>query len=130
MINMGHGPRICCMRRNGSLSWVLILFEWGGRTRPLTREGLLVDRVVALGLRVKGSLRNGRQAFLLRLLEILAVRSSFGLANPRIVVGFQNVFDEFNDRIGNVPLSSTAACAWEQANQATPVCHFCIPLSP
>src|SRR5258708_12914355 len=103
MINMGHGPRICSMRMNGSLSWVMILFEWVGRTRPFTRKGLLVDRFVALGLRVKGSLRNGRQAFLLRLLELLAVRSSFGLTNHRLVFGSHTLFDKSNTQTSLFP---------------------------
>ena len=95
MVNVSHGPRIRSVGADGPLTWVMILFEGVSSTRPFACEELLIDRFVALGLRVKGALRNGWQTFLLRLVEVLAVRSPLGFAGHRIIVGFQNVFDEF-----------------------------------
>src|SRR5712691_5621330 len=109
---MSHSPRIRSVSGDGSLTWVMILFERVGSACPFACEELLVDRFVTLGLCVKGALRNGWQTFLLRLVEILAVCSPFGLAGHRIIVGLQNVFDEVNDRIRNFSFSTTVGKVW------------------
>src|SRR5260370_27132096 len=106
MVDVGHRRGVAPMAIDGLFGWVVVLLEWGSGSRSFSCQYLLIDCFVALCSRVKASLGDGWQVFLLGLRDVLAVGSPFGFARERIVVRRKYLFDEVNDL--SVHLSGTS----------------------
>ena len=94
MIDVRHRPGVAPMPTRGFFGPVVIFLERVSGSRTFTCQYLLVHAFVALCSRVKGSLGDGWQMFLLGLRDVLAVGSPFGFAGKRIVVRREHLFNE------------------------------------
>ncbi len=73
MVDVRHRPGVAPMPPRGFFSWVVVLLEGVSGSRTFTCQYLLIHGFVALCSRVKGSLGNRWQVFLLGPRDVLAV---------------------------------------------------------
>ena len=106
-----------------------VVFEGISSPLALTGHCLVIERLVAAHFEVKRLLINRFQVLLLRALEILPIRSSFGLASDRIVVRLKHMVNERDDLTANLSLTATIVIARKEAEKAASVLRFGISKS-
>ena len=94
MIDVRHRPGVAPMPMDGFFGGVVVFLERVSSSCSFTRQYLLVRAFVTFCSRVKGSLGDGWQMFLLGLREVLAVASPLGFAGKCIVVRREHLFNE------------------------------------
>src|SRR5258705_6996951 len=94
MVNVCHRPGIAPMPMDGFFGEVMVFLEWVSGSRSFTCQYLLVHAFVTFCSRVKGSLGDGWQMFLLGLCDVLTVGSPLRFAGKRIVMRREHLFNE------------------------------------
>jgi len=132
VIEVGQAPGICPMSSKGLFRFPVVILERVGGAGSLSRDCLVISRFVTLNFCVKGALRSRRNLLLLAPLEIFSVGSTPGLSRHRIVVRFENLFDEGTGFWCQPTGASAVVIPGKKTKETTPVAHFCftIPLLP
>src|SRR2546429_4600778 len=101
MIKMGHGPGVAPMSVDRVLLLTNVVFEGISSTSAFTGHCLIIEGFVPARFEVKRFLIDRFQVLLLRALEILPIRSSFGFVGNRIVVPLKHTVNERDDLTAN-----------------------------
>src|SRR5258708_26586992 len=128
MVDVRHRPGIAPMPTDGFFGGVVVFFERVSGSRTFACQYLLIHGFVTLCSRVKGSLGDGWQIFLLGLRDVLAVGSPFGFTRDRIVVRHKYLFDEVNNLSVHLSGTSPIGKVRKEANVATAIADFCLPI--
>src|SRR5579875_209313 len=124
MVDMREGPGVVTMATDGFRLRTHVVFKRVGRARALAGHDLFVLRLVVQGFRVKGSFADGSQVLFFRTLQVLSVGSPLGFLGDRIVVGFQNLIDELDNRSSDFALAATMSVLRKQSQKPAAVACF------
>src|SRR5260370_40626570 len=118
---MCHSPGVVSMTIDGFFMRMGVVFEWVSSACAFTGEHLLIHRFVTFGQRVKGPLAHRGQVPLLRLLQVLSVRATFGFACHCIVVRCEHFFNKVENFSLHLSCTTTVGKVRNQANVAASI---------
>src|SRR6266496_2176109 len=120
------------MSIDGLFAGTVVVLEWVSCTCTFTDEHLLIHWLVTFGQRVESTLAHCFELLLLRLLQVLPVRTTFRFACHCVIVRCEYFLDEVNNFWCNLPCATTVGKVRNQSNVATSIASFgiLIQLSP
>src|SRR6266568_6700735 len=128
MVDMRHRPGVAPVPMDGFFGPVVVFLERVSGSCPFTCQYLLVHAFVTLCSRVKGSLGDGWQMFLLGLRNVLAVGSPLGFAGKCVVVRREYLFNEIVYLRFHLSDTSPIGKVRQKADVPTPIRDFCFPI--
>src|SRR5215475_1442250 len=108
---MGHGPSIVSVTIERPYVFAMVVFEWVSGACTFTSKHLLIYRLVAFSQSVKGPLAYGFEILLLRLLQVLPIRTAFGFSRHCVIVHCEYFLNEVDHFWLNLPRATTVGKA-------------------